>query len=193
MVKFESEILNNILSVKIKINDKEYFNNVYLNLIEFGYYNDNATKIILKTFNVSGKRSVSFELDINSGAFIDYTIDGEVQTVPTSVVNPEDVIFYYSVTTQGTPSSDTPCIYKTTNPFTSFTVPMESLYKKTLNKLSLYNCNYPTNTVNDILLFNYLEYALKTNNEDVAVDLWNSLVKNLSSSSSYSKYCGCNG
>lgn len=109
-------------------------------------------------------------------------------------VSLNDNIFFVYIVANGIPSPCTPC-------------GMDNLYTMGIayNLRPLYNmgmsyirelseeCSMPRNFIDYILRFKAFELSLKTGNYPLAIEYWRKFFKNMTSSISKSKGCGCHG
>ena len=176
-LKINSEGTKLIIDVSVK--NLNYYTNVYLDkiiidnqdtFIETGP----STKAIYTKIIDGNEKSFRLELDNN-------------------ILSIKDNLFFVYVKVKGVPSADTPCGMDNIITVGSVLYALP-LYCNMLNKLQLeYKnvCNIPRHFIDSFLRYKGLQLALVTGNNLQAIEYYNSLMSN--KSSTLSNNCGCYG
>lgn len=178
------------LYLKASIDDMEYFENVFIDYLEFTLH-----KVVNGTIETS-------TIEINpDGTLHTEPLETEVKNVDLTLT-PQDLglsdfqtpVIEVKVYTKGYPSADTPCGMDEEY-VVGITYNESVLYDKGLSFIHQVgqDCNIPDDFINWILSSSAFELALKSGNMNDALSWWLRLTSNRSNGYSRNSNCGCHG
>lgn len=178
------------LYLKASIDDMEYFENVFIDYLEFTLH-----KVVNGTIETS-----TIELNPD-GTLHTESLETEVKNVDLTLT-PQDLglsdfqtpVIEVKVYTKGYPSADTPCGMDEEY-VVGITYNESVLYDKGLSFIHQVgqNCNIPDDFINWILSSSAFDLALKSGNMNDALSWWLRLTSNRSNGYSRNSNCGCHG
>lgn len=178
------------LYLKASIDDMEYFENVFIDYLEFTLH-----KVVNGTIETS-----TIELNPD-GTLHTESLETEVKNVDLTLT-PQDLglsdfqtpVIEVKVYTKGYPSADTPCGMDEEY-VVGITYNESVLYDKGLSFIHQVgqDCNIPDDFINWILSSSAFDLALKSGNMNDALSWWLRLTSNRSNGYSRNSNCGCHG
>lgn len=178
------------LYLKASIDDMEYFENVFIDYLEFTLH-----KVVNGTIETS-----TIELNPD-GTLHTEPLETEVKNVDLTLT-PQDLglsdfqtsVIEVKVYTKGYPSADTPCGMDEEY-VVGITYNESVLYDKGLSFIHQVgqDCNIPDDFINWILSSSAFDLALKSGNMTDALSWWLRLTSNRSNGYSRNSNCGCHG
>ena len=178
------------LYLKASIDDMEYFENVFIDYLEFTLH-----KVVNGTIETS-----TIELNPD-GTLHTEPLETEVKNVDLTLT-PQDLglsdfqtpVIEVKVYTKGYPSADTPCGMDEAY-VVGITYNESVLYDKGLSFIHQVgqDCNIPDDFINWILSSSAFDLALKSGNMNDALSWWLRLTSNRSNGYSRNSNCGCHG
>lgn len=178
------------LYLKASIDDMEYFENVFIDYLEFTLH-----KVVNGTIETS-----TIELNPDGTLHIE-PLETEVKNVDLTLT-PQDLglsdfqtpVIEVKVYTKGYPSDDTPCGMDEEY-VVGITYNESVLYDKGLSFIHQVgqDCNIPDDFINWILSSSAFDLALKSGNMNDALSWWLRLTSNRSNGYSRNSNCGCHG
>ena len=178
------------LYLKASIDDMEYFENVFIDYLEFTLH-----KVVNGTIETS-----TIELNPD-GTLHTEPLETEVKNVDLTLT-PQDLglsdfqtpVIEVKVHTKGYPSADTPCGMDEEY-VVGITYNESVLYDKGLSFIHQVgqDCNIPDDFINWILSSSAFDLALKSGNMNDALSWWLRLTSNRSNGYSRNSNCGCHG
>lgn len=178
------------LYLKASIDDMEYFENVFIDYLEFTLH-----KVVNGTIETS-----TIELNPD-GTLHTEPLETEVKNVDLTLT-PQDLglsdfqtpVIEVKVYTKGYPSADTPCGMDEEY-VVGITYNESVLYDKGLSFIHQVgqDCNIPDDFINWILSSSAFDLALKSGNMNDALSWWLRLTSNRSNGYSRNSNCGCHG
>lgn len=178
------------LYLKASIDDMEYFEDVFIDYLEFTLH-----KVVNGTIETS-----TIELNPD-GTLHTEPLETEVKNVDLTLT-PQDLglsdfqtpVIEVKVYTKGYPSSDTPCGMDEEY-VVGITYNESVLYDKGLSFIHQVgqDCNIPDDFINWILSSSAFDLALKSGNMNDALSWWLRLTSNRSNGYSRNSNCGCHG
>ena len=178
------------LYLKASIDDMEYFENVFIDYLEFTLH-----KVVNGTIETS-----TIELNPD-GTLHTESLETEVKNVDLTLT-PQDLglsdfqtpVIEVKVYTKGYPSADTPCGMDEEY-VVGITYNESVLYDKGLSFIYQVgqDCNIPDDFINWILSSSAFDLALKSGNMNDALSWWLRLTSNRSNGYSRNSNCGCHG
>lgn len=178
------------LYLKASIDDMEYFENVFIDYLEFTLH-----KVVNGTIETS-----TIELNPD-GTLHTESLETEVKNVDLTLT-PQDLglsdfqtpVIEVKVYTKGYPSADTPCGMDEEY-VVGITYNESVLYDKGLSFIHQVgqDCNIPDDFINWILSSSAFDLALKSGNMNDALSWWVRLTSNRSNGYSRNSNCGCHG
>ena len=178
------------LYLKASIDDMEYFENVFIDYLEFTLH-----KVVNGTIETS-----TIELNPD-GTLHTESLETEVKNVDLTLT-PQDLglsdfqtpVIEVKVYTKGYPSADTPCGMDEEY-VVGITYNESVLYDKGLSFIHQVSqdCNIPDDFINWILSSSAFDLALKSGNMNDALSWWLRLTSNRSNGYSRNSNCGCHG
>lgn len=178
------------LYLKASIDDMEYFENVFIDYLEFTLH-----KVVNGTIETS-----TIELNPD-GTLHTESLETEVKNVDLTLT-PQDLglsdfqtpVIEVKVYTKGYPSTDTPCGMDEEY-VVGITYNESVLYDKGLSFIHQVgqDCNIPDDFINWILSSSAFDLALKSGNMNDALSWWLRLTSNRSNGYSRNSNCGCHG
>jgi hypothetical protein len=178
------------LYLKASIDDMEYFENVFIDYLEFTLH-----KVVNGTIETS-----TIELNPD-GTLHTEPLEIEVKNVDLTLT-PQDLglsdfqtpVIEVKVYTKGYPSADTPCGMDEEY-VVGITYNKSVLYDKGLSFIHQVgqDCNIPDDFINWILSSSAFDLALKSGNMNDALSWWLRLTSNRSNGYSRNSNCGCHG
>jgi hypothetical protein len=178
------------LYLKASIDDMEYFENVFIDYLEFTLH-----KVVNGTIETS-----TIELNPD-GTLHTESLETEVKNVDLTLT-PQDLglsdfqtpVIEVKVYTKGYPSADTPCGMDEEY-VVGITYNESVLYDKGLSFIHQVgqDCNIPDDFINWILSSSAFDLALKSGNMNDTLAWWLRLTSNRSNGYSRNSNCGCHG
>lgn len=178
------------LYLKASIDDMEYFENVFIDYLEFTLH-----KVVNGAIETS-----TIELNPD-GTLHTESLETEVKNVDLTLT-PQDLglsdfqtpVIEVKVYTKGYPSADTPCGMDEEY-VVGITYNESVLYDKGLSFIHQVgqDCNIPDDFINWILSSSAFDLALKSGNMNDALSWWLRLTSNRSNGYSRNSNCGCHG
>lgn len=178
------------LYLKASIDDMEYFENVFIDYLEFTLH-----KVVNGTIETS-----TIELNPD-GTLHTEPLETEVKNVDLTLT-PQDLglsdfqtpVIEVKVYTKGYPSADTPCGMDEEY-VVGITYNESVLYDKGLSFIHQVgqDCNIPDDFINWILSSSAFDLALKSGNMNDTLSWWLRLTSNRSNGYSRNSNCGCHG
>lgn len=178
------------LYLKASIDDMEYFENVFIDYLEFTLH-----KVVNGTIETS-----TIELNPD-GTLHTEPLETEVKNVDLTLT-PQDLglsdfqtpVIEVKVYTKGYPSADTPCGMDEEY-VVGITYNESVLYDKGLSFIHQVgqDCNIPDDFINWILSSSAFDLALKSGNMNDALSWWLRLTSNRRNGYSRNSNCGCHG
>ena len=178
------------LYLKASIDDMEYFENVFIDYLEFTLH-----KVVNGTIETS-----TIELNPD-GTIHTESLETEVKNVDLTLA-PQDLglsdfqtpVIEVKVYTKGYPSPDTPCGMDEEY-VVGITYNESVLYDKGLSFIHQVgqDCNIPDDFINWTLSSSAFDLALKSGNMNDALSWWLRLTSNRSNGYSRNSNCGCHG
>jgi hypothetical protein len=178
------------LYLKASIDDMEYFENVFIDYLEFTLH-----KVVNGTIETS-----TVELNPD-GTLHTESLETEVKNVDLTLT-PQDLglsdfqtpVIEVKVYTKGYPSADTPCGMDEEY-VVGITYNESILHDKGLSFIHQVgqDCNIPDDFINWILSSSAFDLALKSGNMNDALAWWLRLTSNRSNGYSRNSNCGCHG
>ena len=167
---------NKHLSIKIRIGEEAYYENVYL------------TGIKIWDKETYGTNNTVWTSDLEANPKKEVEVDIPLTDILTSVANN---MLFISVDIQGVPSIECPCGGDTI-PTAVFadTCSIMNTIKSYTSELSN-SCITPKGFINYLLLYKALEYAIKTCHYPEAIKYYNMLLKEYKTP--VTTNCGCHG
>ena len=178
------------LYLKASIDDMEYFDNVYIDYLEFTIHKVVNGKIDTVTIELNPDGTLHTKPYIEDVKNVDLTLTPQ----DLGIMDFRTPIVIVKVYTKGYPAPDTPC-------------GMDEEYAVgiTYNEAILYDkglafirevgvdCEIPDDFIDWIMLTSAFELALKSGNIDEALDWWLRLTSNRKKMNGGKSKCGCHG